>query len=154
MRVTIRPNWDGRRHLIEVDTPEDAAREAYRIRCESGSYGAETLEDDAVEVACQIEDKRHRFSQYSADDRADFCAEVEGIIDNERPACFYRPLMEWFEENKKTGNKWTIDAIAYDLDMVDWELWQGFIKAARAAGQKIAADLEAEQAAMTAEEDD
>ena len=151
MRITIRPIWDGRRHLVEVDTPEDAAREAYRIRCESGNYGAELLEDDAVEVACQIEDKRVRFSHYTADDLAGFYEEAKEIIDNERPACFYRPLMDWLEESKKTGDKWTVDAIAYDLDMIDYELWQGFIKAAEAAGRKMAAELEAE---MNNEADD
>lgn len=151
MRMTIRLNWDGRRHLVEVDTPEDAAREAYRIRCESGEYGAESLGDDAVEVACQIYDKRVRFRPYSADDRADYFEEAQGIIDNERPACFYRPLMDRLEENKKTGDKWTIDVIADVLDMADWDLWQGFIKAAEAAGRKMAAELEAE---MNNEADD
>lgn len=151
MRMTIRTNWDGRRHLVEVDTPEDAVREAYRIRCESGEYGADSLEDAAVEVACQISDKCARFRPYSADDRAGFFEDAEGIIDNERPACFYRPLMDWLEEQKKTADKWTIDDIAYELDMVDWELWQGFIKAAQAAGRKMAAELEAE---MNNEADD
>lgn len=144
MRITIRPIWDGRRHLVEVDTPEDAAREAYRIRCESGEFGADNLEDDAVEVAYRIYDKRHRFSHYSADDRAGFYEDAEEIIDNERPACFSRPLMDWLEESKKTGDKWTVDEIAYALDMFDWELWQGFIKAAGAAGRKMATELEAE----------